>query len=373
MNFLREEFPILKDVTHFDVALMAPVSNPLIEMYREFYSEVSINGGDKDKWHEKVNNIRRQIANLIKAEAGEIAFVKNTSEGINMLAHSIDYSPGDNIVISDQEHVNNIYPWMNMKSCKIVTRKIKSRNYYYELTDIKRVVDKNTKVISLTTVCPRSGFRPDLYQIGKFCKERGIYFFLDAVQSLGVLDMDVHNLGIDALATSGHKWLLGPYGAGFLYCRKDLINKINPVFAAKLYIHDDPKRDNTAECTDARKWEYGSPNYTGILGLGTGIKMISTIGINNVEKRVINLADKLRSEIEELGLKVISPADNINKSGILCFKVKDPELTNSHLKKENIFVSLRGGNIRVSIHFYNNEEDLDKFIRTLKKFYNTLV
>lgn len=367
MSYLRDQFPILSDSAYFDVALMAPTSINLVEMYHEYFNQLLTGPGNKDKWYQKITSIRKNIAALINAKPREIAFVKNTSEGINLLAHSIEYKPGDNVIISDQEHVTNVYPWTNLSRLGVHVREIRSRNFYYDVEDIREITDEHTRVISITTVCPRSGFRPDLVKISQFCEDNKIYFFLDAIQSLGALEMDVERLKIDALATSGHKWLLGPYGTGFLFCREELIPELKPIFASKLYISDAHDMDNTSKYVDARRWEYGSLNYPGILALGTGLDMIRSIGTRNVEEHISKLVTTLRQKIQDFGLEVVTPITDGNISGILCFRVDNPESVIKNLNDERIFVSKRDKNIRVSIHFYNNEDDLDHLMTILKK------
>ncbi len=246
MGYLREEFPILENAVYLDVAHKASVPNPVLEAINQFYVGVHHNGGDKAVWHAKVREVRKKVAALLNADPAEIAFIKNASEALNFFANGLDCGAGENIVICDQEHENNMFPWMNLQKRGVEVRQVPSTAFYFGLEAIEKIVDHRTRAVSVSHICSASGFRPPIDQIGRFCRNRGIYLFLDAIQSVGAVDIDVKNLPVDAMATSAHKWLLGPYGIGFLYCRQDLIQKLTSVFAAKLYTAEHPQMLNTA-------------------------------------------------------------------------------------------------------------------------------
>ena len=366
MTFLRQSFPIFKHSTFLDTAHKAAVPNQVVDAVKSFYKDMQETSGDKAIWHSETARVRNLCANLINAQNDEIAFVKNTSDGLNFLANGVDFQAGDNVIISDQEHVNNIYPWTNLQRKQVEVRKIKSSGWTYGLDDLTTLVDNKTRVVSLSHICAATGFRPPVEEIGEFCRKRGILFFLDAIQSIGLLDIDVTNLAVDALATSGHKWLFGPYGIGFLYCRETVISQLTPIFAAKMYTFTDAEKTNTSGYDDARRWEIGSPNYSGIYGLGASLDMILGVGTKVAEKYIDGVCKELRQNITTLGLNVVTPNEG-RTTGIMSFQVDNPDAVSKALKDSNIFVSLRGqGFVRTSVHMFNNEKDIQRLIDALK-------
>ncbi|KJS20978.1 MAG: hypothetical protein VR72_12570 [Clostridiaceae bacterium BRH_c20a] len=368
MTFYREEFPVTKDSVYFDVAHKASVPNCVIHSIMEFYKDVQQTGGDKERWSDTTLAVKEKIGRLINAVLEEIALVPNTVYGLNFLANGLKYFKGDNVIISDQEHVSNIFPWTNLDRKGIEVRNVSSKEYFYTAADIEELIDDRTRVVSISHVSTVPGSKVDLKPISDVCNEKNIFFFVDGVQSLGAMNVNVKEMGIDAMATSGHKWLLSPYGMGFLYCSSDCVSKLESVFAGKLYTYDDQTKINTSLIQDARKWEIGSLNYSAVYGMNAALDMILDIGIEKIENRILQLVNLLRQALKELGLVITSPG-NKNMSGIVAFEcVKIPSELYKYLVDNKIYVSLRKDQIRISIHFYNDENDIDKFIEIMKKF-----
>ncbi|MBI4540876.1 MAG: aminotransferase class V-fold PLP-dependent enzyme [Gemmatimonadetes bacterium] len=363
MTYFRDQFPVLRGGVYLDVAFKAAVPDPVVRAIAAFYAGVQHDGGDKGGWTRTVAAAREKIARLIAARPGEIAFVKNASEGMNLLAHGLRYSAGDNVIISDQEHETNEFPWTNLERRGLEVRRVPSRDLRFDIEDVAALVDSRTRVVSLAHVYPVSGFVPEVAAVGRLCRERGLYFFLDAVQSVGALSTDVRALGVHALATSGHKWLLGPYGAGFLYASPEFMQEAEPVFASKHYTASHGEELNTARRQDASRWEYGSLNYSGIAALEAGVDMILAVGPQRIEARIRELVMRLRQRAEEEGLEVASPpADGGAVSGVVSLRVPNAERVADRLRGQRIFVSARRGLLRASVDFYNNEEDIDAFV-----------
>lgn len=197
----REAFPILRDTAYFDVAYKASAPDPVRAAVASYFDENQSSAGDKVTWARRIEKLRATAAMLIGAGADEIAFVKNASEGMNLFAHSIDFRPGENVVISDQEHAANLYPWTNLSRLDVEVRHVKSRDYTFSTDDIIALVDSRTRVVSLSLVCQVSGFIPDIAAVAEFCRPRGIKVFLDAMQAVGTIPIRVKELGIDGLAT----------------------------------------------------------------------------------------------------------------------------------------------------------------------------
>src|ERR1041385_745951 len=193
----REAFPILRDTVYFDVAYKASVPNPVRAAVASYFDENQSSAGDKVAWARRIEKLRASAAMLIGAGADEIAFIKNASEGMNLFAHSVDFQSGDNVVISDQEHAANLYPWTNLSRLGVEVRHVKSRDYTFSADDIIALIDSRTRVVSLSLVCQVSGFIPDIAAVAEFCRPRGIKIFLDAMQAVGTIPIRVKELGID--------------------------------------------------------------------------------------------------------------------------------------------------------------------------------
>lgn len=286
MAYFREEFPILEHTNFLDVAHKASVPNPVVRATQAFYEDVQASGGGKHGWTARVEEVRTAVAGLINARPGQIAFVVNTSYGMNLLAHGMAFRAGDNVVIGDQEHENNDFPWTNLAEQGLEVRRVGSIRHRFAVAEVAACVDDRTCAVSLSHVYPASGFVPDLAAIGRLCRERDVLLFVDAVQSLGAVHIDVERLMVDGLATSGHKWLLGPYGAGFMYASDRFLSRSRPAFAAKLYSREDGAPFNTALAPDARRWELGSLNYAGIYGLHASLAMILSVGTEAIEAHI---------------------------------------------------------------------------------------
>ena len=362
----RDAFPILRDIAYCDVAYKASVPDTVRAAVASYFDENQSSAGDKVTLAQRVEKLRLNVARLIGSDADEIAFVKNASEGINLFAHSIDFQPGDNVVISDQEHAANLYPWLNLSGRGVEVRCVKSREYAFSVDDVIALIDSRTRVVALSLVCQVSGFIPYIAAITEFCRPKGIRVFLDAMQAVGTIPIQVKRLGIDGLTTSGHKWLLGPYGTGFLYADRQFAARATPAFASKHYTRLELTDPNTSLLADAGKWEYGSLNYPGLSGLAAGVDMILKLGDAAISKQIGSLMGALRERGQAAGLRAITPDNRGNEvSGILSFACNDAESVATILRARKIFVSSRKGMLRVSLHFYNNSDDIERFIEAL--------
>src|SRR5262249_42624144 len=173
--------------------------------------------------------VRRQAAQLLNADPLDVAFIKNTSEGIGIVAEGLRWRAGDNVVTAEDEYPANLYPWMNLAERGVELRRVPSRDGRILVDDVRAAIDGRTRIVSLSLVEYASGFRHDLIAVGQLCREKGVLFFVDAIQGLGVLPLDVRQAPIDFLAADGHKWLFGPEGAGLFWIRRDLVEQLHPV------------------------------------------------------------------------------------------------------------------------------------------------
>jgi len=358
----RDEFPVTKDYVYLDHAGVAPVSLRVKRAVEKFLSEATESGMFNYKqWMDRVEEVRRSCAILTGAEPEEIAFVKNTSQGISIVAEGLDWNEGDNLLVCEKDFPSNIYPWLNLKRKGVEIRVVPSQNERILLEDIELLIDSRTKLLTVSSVNFSSGFKIDLEVVGRLCKGKGILFFVDAIQSLGVIPMDVNEFKIDFLAADGHKWLLSPEGTGIFYCRKELALRINPPLIGWKSIINESDYDHVdfRLKTNALRFEEGSLNVMGIYALGAAIDLLVEVGIDRIQARVIELGDLIIREAEKRDFQVRTPKSKEERGGIISIIGNfDPIKVKDKLKEEGILVNVRGGAIRISPHFYNTEYEV---------------
>jgi len=358
----RDEFPVTKDYVYLDHAGVAPVSLRGKRAVEKFLSEATESGMFNYKqWMDRVEEVRRSCAILTGAEPEEIAFVKNTSQGISIVAEGLDWKEGDNLLICEKDFPSNIYPWLNLKRKGVEIRVVPSQNERILLEDIELLIDSRTKLLTVSSVNFSSGFKIDLKMVGELCNRKRILFFVDAIQSLGVIPMDVNEFKIDFLAADGHKWLLSPEGTGIFYCRKELAPRINPPLIGWKSIINESDYDHVdfRLKTNALRFEEGSLNVMGIYALGAAIDLLLDVRIDRIQARVIQLGDLIIREAEKRDFQVRTPKSKEERGGIISILGNlDPINVKDKLKEEGILVNVRGGAIRVSPHFYNTEYEV---------------
>lgn len=367
---IREEFPVTQNWVYFNHAGVSPVSRRVADAMRGLIGDVETNGAVNGKeWDKTFDETRYLAAELINSDAGEIAFVKNTTEGLSFVANGLDWHQGDNVVVASKEFPANIYPWLYLASKGVETRMVEEKNGRISIEELLNLIDENTRVVSLSSVEFSSGFRNDLETTGEFCKRKGIFFLVDAIQSLGVLNLDVQRCQIDALSADSHKWLLGPEGIGLFYCSKEAMERVKVTemgWYGVINASDYLSYDMTL-LSSARRFECGTLTTVGVYGLKAALELILKIGIQAIEERVLALTDLLCEGLAKKGYPVFSSRHTKEKSGIVSFSdpQNNPRSIVSILEENRVIIALRDGRIRVSPHFYNTEEEIEKLISLL--------
>ena len=366
---LRQQFPVTGRWAFFDHAAVAPLSGPAQQAMTDWAADMAENGDAVlKKWENRVEEVRGLAGRLIHADPLDIAFVKNTSEGIGFVAEGLSWRPGDNVVTAAEEYPSNLYPWMNLSSRGVEVRQVATRGNRIEIDDLRTTLDGRTRLVSLSSVEFASGFRNDLNAIGSICRERGILFFVDAIQSLGVLPLDVQQTPVDFLSADGHKWMLGPEGAGIFYIRRELVDQLhvngvgwNSVIGCHDFSHIDFRLK-----PHAGRWESGTLNVAGITALGASLELLLGLGIDQVAERVVELTDYLCASASAAGLEVFSSRRQSDRSGIASLRTEaEPRSLVRNCKAEGIVVNQRSGRVRISPHCYNNREEIDRLIQVL--------
>ncbi len=360
----RELFPIVHRLLYFDAASLSPYSLPVMAALDKFEKERRDTGSlHYDRWYEEIEKSRELAAKLTGAKTSEIALIKNTSEGVNLAALILDWKKGDNVVVSDLDFPANIYPFLNLRKKGVDVRYTKSQDGRVLAGDIEKEMDENTRLVSLSHVLYGNGFKVDLEGIGSLCEEKGVHFHVDATQSLGVLRTDVKKARVDFLSVAGYKWLLSPLGSGFFFVKKEFLDN-SPILGWQsvkdplaLDVHNYEVRDS------ARRFEIGNLDVSAFLGMAAALKLIDSIGIKKIEKRVLHLSSFLLEALNDLGVEVISNFERENRSGIISFMNRG--ITKEDLIENDIIATIREY-VRFSPHIYNTEEDILKAVEVLK-------
>jgi len=366
--------PITRRLTYLDHAATAPLSGPASEAMQA-WSRQAAECGDTvwPEWEKRANEVRQTAAELIGAAAEELALVPNTTAGINLVAEGFPWREGDNVVTLANEFPSNLYPWMNLADRGVEARLVPVESGRVALDRIADACDARTRIISASWIGYASGWRMDLDTLVGLAHARGVLVFLDAIQGLGVFPLDVHRQGVDFLAADGHKWLLGPEGAGLFYVRREHLSLLRPLsvgWNSVVGAHDFSRVDLNLR-SDAARYEGGSRNMAGLAALGASLDLLAGLGLradrSPLADRVLDLTDDAAAGLEAVGAVVHSCREPARRSGILAFELpgRNPAEVRRRCLQAGVVLSVRGGNLRISPHAYNDAEDLGRLLEVL--------
>ncbi len=364
----RSQFPVTARWAFLDHAAVAPLPAPAVEALRLYAESLASNGiADLKRWLDRIAHVRGLAARLINAPSeDDVYFIPNTTHGISVVAEGFPWQPGDNVVLAAEEYPANQYPWMNLAGRGVEVRTVPSRGNRIAVDDLRAALTDRTRVLSVSSVEFASGFRNDLDTLGGICRERGILFFVDAIQSLGAIPLDVQRTPIDALAADGHKWMLGPEGAGFGYVRREWVDRLHPIGVGAFSVIR-PFDFSTIDFTlkpHAGRWEGGALNVPGITALGASLELLLAAGVEKIERRILELTDYLCDKVLSHGWQVFSSRQAGDKSGIV--SLVHPSRPAAEVQKRcraaGVIVNNRAGRTRVSPHAYNTLAEIDLFL-----------
>ena len=371
-KLIDEEYGFLGDAIFLNVSQVVMPPKRVQDAYRRFMDDYVANFGMDvvSRAWDIVNNARPKLQKLIGAkEAHEIAFVKNTAEGISILANGLTYHEGDNIVIADQEHQSVLFPWIAVHERYGVELKVvKSVNREIPTEDMIAAIDEHTRVLIVSAVQFSTGFCSDLKRLGEACREKGVIFAVDGIQALGRLQLNVQDCHIDWLAAGSNKGLLGTLGAGFVYCSDRIVKDIIPCYAGyqSTVSHVAPPSvttefDHLEWYPHARRFESGNLSYNCIEAISNGVDLILELGIDNIDAHIRKLEKHLREQISDLSLPVVQAEDEKHWGGVFCvyYPAEHEDDVVRILQSHNIYCTMRGGYIRFGLEFYNTLEQMD--------------
>lgn len=368
---IRKDFPITKRFTYLDHASASPLPLPVYRETRRYYDELT---GFADfswnRWIARREQVRRQVADFIHASPEEIAFTSSTSHGMSLVAELI--SQEGSVLTNTLEFPATTVPWIHRKAkMKFVKPENGIVDYTPHLSGSPPQVGegrvRGIKTILTSYVQFQNGFRQDLNQLGHIKGNR--YLVVNATQGFGYLPIDVRKSKIDFLVTNSYKWLMAGYGGGILYLNRKWIRRFKPKSAGwRSVLHPEMFDNQSASLKpDASRYEYGCPPFPHIFAIGAALSYFEKIGSEAIYRRILSLNAFAVQELKKMGLKILSPQEPEQRSGISVFYVKNAQKVTNHLLSRRIYVSPRGGGIRIAPHFYNNERDILVLIKVLKE------
>jgi len=369
INKIRKEFPVTNKYAYFDHAAVGPLSTRTVQAANHVTEEKCEGDLHWGSWEDTAEETRKSIAVLIGASADEIALVHSTSEGVSIVANGLSYEEGSNIVTCDMEFPSNLFPWQALaKRQGLELRVVRNRDGFLGVEDFAQAIDEETRIVAVSHVQYMNGFRIDLEELSKIAHENDAYVATDAVQAVGEMPVNVSELGVDFLATSGYKWLLSPVSTGFLYVRQELFEELWPTIVG--YRADEtPMEFHFREfqpAHTAHRYEGGQLNFPGFAGMKESIKLLQEVSVGAIETRILSLIDHLIDGLEgNAKVRVRSCLDESCRSGIVNLACPDPESVAERLLQRGVVVSVRGGGLRISPHFYNTEDEIGKLVAEL--------
>ncbi len=372
---LRTQFPHTEHTIYLNHAATSPLSVRVVDSVNAYLTQRSVtNIENYYDFLPVVEETRAYIARLLGADQKCVEFMPNTTTALHVLAHGIDWRPGDRIAIPACEFPANVYPFLDLNRRGVAVDFIPHREGVFAVNDIEQSLTPRTRLLSVSWVQFLSGFRADLAEISRLCRDRGVILSVDAIQGLGALQLDVEASGVDFLACGGQKWLMATQGTGFLYASEAMQEQLIP---AAGWMHGPVDWDNFFEYKlqfhkDATKYRLGTLNDMGIAALHAALKLYFEAGAAWCEKQVLGNAGLLRQGLERLGMECYGSDAPESRSGIITAKHSDPEALFDYLKQHGIVASVRQRMIRFSPTYYNSSDEITAALDAIARFMETV-
>ncbi|MBI4831553.1 MAG: aminotransferase class V-fold PLP-dependent enzyme [Candidatus Lindowbacteria bacterium] len=368
---MRKLFPITENFAYFLANAKSPLPKPVADAAHEMIDQLaSLAAIPLALSKPLVDETREKVAALIGCDPDEVAFSRNTAEGILWLAQSMPWKQGDEALLTRREYPSLVYPFLAQQHYGMKVVLVEQENRRITPEAIKRGITDRTRIVAVSWPQFDTGQRCDLKAISKLCHERDIVFLVDPIQCLGSIRLNVREMGIDCLSAGTHKALLGLPGLGIFYCRKSLLEKLRPVHIGWGSLEKEVGLDYYTESYDiepahgARRYEEGCKDLVGIAALSAGLSLIEEIGIENIERRLKEITDYLCAQAEAKGCEITSPRQGNEWSGIVLIRLpkQDPLELAEELREQSILVHAMRGCLIAGLNFYNNEEDVDRLV-----------
>jgi len=359
------------------VSLMPFSSIKAMTDFQISYSEIGPDSIESEDFvKEKLIGVRKAVAKLIKCQPEEVILTQSTTDGVNIVANGLSFNSNSNIVIRGMghEHHANYFPWLRLKK-KLTLKSLEiNENGFFELDELQNLVDNNTKLVALSHALYNTGAILPVEEIGEFLEKNNVPFFLDSAQTVGCIgDYDFKKTKCDFMAFNGSKWLCGPMGTGVFYCKKSSSDLLEPmtIGGESAIVYDKTK---LAYKDIPEKFQTGFRNYVGIVGLEESMKYLVRFGLDNIHKKIINLANLLRDELTRIsGITLYGPKDPEKRNSIVSFLIEgyEPQYVVEKLEKQKIVIAVREifekKILRASPHLFNSESEILKVVEAIKK------
>jgi len=368
---IREHFSVVNHWVYMNHAAVSPYTRDMVYGIGMRADDILENGYvHAAEWKEDAIQAKLMYAQLIGSLPDEVAFIHSTSDGVNLIANGIDWKAGDNVVLTNVDYPANIYPWMNQQHRGVEVKWVKQRDDgRIHVEDLASAIDGRTRVLAISFVQFVNGYRSDLGAIGRVCAEKGVLFFVDAIQGLGAIDLDVHEMKVSALAAHSRKWLLCPGGLGVLYLDRKILKDIRVTNPGAMSVTE-PSNFLDYKLTyrdSARRFEPSDLNPIALSATRAMLAMFTGLGMSYIENRVLSLTDMLSEGLAEKNYAVHSPRGKTEKSGIVAFSSTsgDTDAISAKLTEAHVVHTNRYGMIRLSPHFYNSEDEVETVLNLL--------
>ena len=369
---LRSLFPITSRAIYVNHAAVSPLPTPTIEAIESQLRDVRDNGSVNFRnWIVIKEHARSLLAELLGARPEQVAFMRNTSDGLSTVANGLVWRAGQNVVTFRREFPANIYPWLRLRDAfGVEVRMCEERDGRVDMEELGNLVDQNTRVIAISHVQYASGFRADLERLAHIARGRDALLVVDVIQSLGVLPLNVEAELVDVAAGASHKWLLGPEGVGYLYLSDRARERIQPTLVGWISVPDPEDYNNFEQDWNAGTlaWETGTGPAALIHGLNASLELLRATGTQQIATYLENLSDYLCEKLRSMNYRVVSARGSGEKSQVVCIQ-HSGELSATQLyrrlKSRNIITAPRGDRLRIAPHFYNSFEEIDELVAAL--------
>jgi len=375
MNAYREHFPIFKNTVYINSCSYAALSVEVEAAFLKYLKDRHEVGADWIEWCDRLERVRALFAELLNANTDEIAVTTSASASLSAISSSLNLTgKRKKIVTTDLAFPTEAHAWHALKKHGAEVVHVKETDGMIDLDDLEKIVDENTLLVAVPLVCYRNGALADIPAIRDVARKNGAMILVDAYQGVGAVPIDAKEWDVDFIVGGSLKYLLSTAGVGFLFVRNDLISKSQPTqtgwFAQEdihaMLIHDNIPANN------ARRFEQGTPSVPNLYAVEAGLNLILEIGLKNIRRHVAELNERLKSGINDIGGKLMSPKDPEKHGAMITVASTDEYALVAALAERNIVVSCRDGNLRISAHFYNNDADIDAVITALKENKNLL-
>ena len=371
-----KEFPFTQDSVYLNNAGIGPIpERTLAVVERLNAAKTAPHSMDVPGLFSGLSETRQAVARLINADADEIGLMTGTSLSLNVAAQALPVKSGEIVIVPDREFPANVYPWKQLESRGVLVELVPPDDRGWPNEDLlcERVTDPRVRVLAISLIQFSNGFRANLDRLAEVCKAHDCYLVVDGIQGIGQVAFDAKATPVDMLACGGQKWLLSPFGSGFLYVRRELLERLNPTFVGWLAFEgtDDYSRlteyDNQLR-RDARRFEINTLPFQDLIAMRESVRLLLSFGIENIERWLREVRRPLLEAVETGELSAVSPLQNEHASGIVCVTPKRLTECQKTLKLEGVVCALREGALRFSPHCYNTPEEMEKVVGIMTEF-----